>query len=242
MLKDEEATSRARARLGMSCRIVRLSLRPLALRFYIPFPFPPCCFSWPLRISSPLKPLTNPQNLTDMVQIISLLTMERPRSFSASDLCNEKVRVLSWMPALSHEDTLIGQYGPSTDKPGFKDEEDVADDSICVTFCAAVARVENERWSGVPFILKAGKGLCPFPSALFLPFPPLYWISPPCFLSFIAFKGHNVVKAEMVVPFSSAGQNRSPHNDQLPRHTERQHILALRRHGAQHNDHPHPTR
>ncbi|MCJ1453234.1 Glucose-6-phosphate 1-dehydrogenase [Mycoblastus sanguinarius] len=96
-----------------------------------------------------------------MTQILALLTMERPRSFSANDLCNEKVRVLSWMPPIAPTNTLVGQYGPSTggSKPAFKDEEDVPNDSRCVTFCAAIAHIDNERWSGVPFLLKAGKAL-----------------------------------------------------------------------------------
>ena len=64
------------------------------------------------------------------------------------------------MLPIEQHDTIIGQYAKSSDgkKPAFKDEEDVPDDSRCVTFCAAVGRIENERWGGVPFLLKAGKG------------------------------------------------------------------------------------
>lgn len=32
-------------------------------------------------------------------------------------------------------------------------------DSRCATFCAAIAHIDNERWNGVPFFLKAGKGI-----------------------------------------------------------------------------------
>ena len=111
------------------------------------------------RISFPTSKID--RYVTDMMQIITLLTMERPRSFSAQDLCDEKVRVLSWMPAIDHRKTIIGQYCRSVDdsKPAFKDEEDVPNESICATFCAAVAQVDNERRIGVPLILKAGKGL-----------------------------------------------------------------------------------
>ena len=94
------------------------------------------------------------------MQILTLITMERPRSYGADDLCNEKARVLSWMPPVDHNHTLVGQYVASADgsKPGFRDEEDVPNDSRCVTFCAAVLTIENERWSGVPILMKAGKG------------------------------------------------------------------------------------
>ena len=71
-----------------------------------------------------------------------------------------QARVLDWMPPIEHANTIIGQYGKSKDgkKPAFKDEEDVPDDSRCATFCAAVGYIENERWGGIPFLLKAGKG------------------------------------------------------------------------------------
>ena len=65
------------------------------------------------------------------------------------------------MLAIEDAETIIGQYSKSQDgqRPAFRDEADVPNDSKCATFCAAVARIENERWAGVPFLLKAGKGL-----------------------------------------------------------------------------------
>lgn len=96
-----------------------------------------------------------------LTQILALLTMERPKSFSANDLCAEKARVLDWMLPIEYFNTIIGQYGKSEngEKPAFKDEGDVPNDSRCATFCAAVGRIENDRWAGVPFVLKAGKAL-----------------------------------------------------------------------------------
>ena len=72
-----------------------------------------------------------------------------------------QVRVLDWIQPINVEDTIIGQYVKSEDgeKPAFKDEDDVPDDSRCATFCAAIAHVGNERWNGVPFFLQAGKGI-----------------------------------------------------------------------------------
>ena len=72
-----------------------------------------------------------------------------------------QVRVLDWIQPIKVEDTIIGQYARSEDgkKPAFKDEEDVPDGSRCATFCAAIAQIDNERWNGVPFFLKAGKGI-----------------------------------------------------------------------------------
>jgi len=80
--------------------------------------------------------------------------MERPISFSAEDIRDEKVRVLRAMPAIEPKNVIIGQYGKSLDgaKPGYKE-------SRCPTFASMVAYIKNERWDGVPFILKAGKGM-----------------------------------------------------------------------------------
>ena len=74
------------------------------------------------------------------------------------------------MAPIEYADTIIGQYGRSADgeKPAFKDEDDVPDDSQCATFCAAVGHIDNERWAGVPFLLKAGKGTQPIHPPPFL--------------------------------------------------------------------------
>ena len=109
--------------------------------------------------------------------MLALITMERPGSFSAEDLRQEKVslysifilvivlrwlqaRVLRLVPPLDIKNTILGQYTKSEDgeKPGYKDDETVPKDSRCATFCVTVAHVKNARWEGVPFVLKAGKG------------------------------------------------------------------------------------
>ena len=95
-----------------------------------------------------------------LLQVLTLLAMERPISFSSEDIRDEKVRVLRGMPAIEPKNVIIGQYGKSLDgtKPSYKEDDTVPEDSRCPTFCAMVAHIKNERWDGVPFILKAGKG------------------------------------------------------------------------------------
>jgi glucose-6-phosphate 1-dehydrogenase len=58
------------------------------------------------------------------------------------------------------EDTLLGQYTKSEDdsKPGYLDDKTVPPGSLCPTFAACTLWINNERWEGVPFILKCGKG------------------------------------------------------------------------------------
>ena len=96
-----------------------------------------------------------------LLQVLTVIAMERPLSFSAEDIRDEKVRVLRTVPAISAKDVIIGQYGKSKDgsKPGYLDDDTVNKDSRCATFAAMSLFINNERWEGVPFILKAGKAL-----------------------------------------------------------------------------------
>ena len=96
-----------------------------------------------------------------LLQILTLITMERPLTFSAEDVRDEKVRVLKAISSIQPKDVIIGQYGKSLDgsKPSYKEDDTVPKDSRCPTFTSLVAYVKNERWEGVPFIMKAGKAL-----------------------------------------------------------------------------------
>jgi glucose-6-phosphate 1-dehydrogenase len=48
-------------------------------------------------------------------------------------------------------------------KPGYLDDDTVPPHSTCPTFAATTLWINNPRWEGVPFILKAGKGKNQFP-------------------------------------------------------------------------------
>ncbi|KAJ6485038.1 glucose-6-phosphate 1-dehydrogenase [Mycena vitilis] len=94
-----------------------------------------------------------------LLQVLSILTMERPVSFSAEDIRDEKVKVLRSIPPITREDTLLGQYVGADGKPGYLEDDTVPKGSVCPTFAAVVLKINNPRWEGVPFILKAGKAL-----------------------------------------------------------------------------------
>lgn len=57
------------------------------------------------------------------------------------------------MLPINDEEVVLGQY------QGYRDDPTVPDNSNTPTFATVVLRVHNERWEGVPFILKAGKAL-----------------------------------------------------------------------------------
>ncbi|GJN92921.1 hypothetical protein Rhopal_005964-T1 [Rhodotorula paludigena] len=94
-----------------------------------------------------------------LLQVLSILTMERPVSFSAEDIRDEKVKVLRYIPEIKPEDVLLGQYTAEGDKPGYLDDDTVPKGSICPTFAACVVHINSPRWEGVPFMLRAGKAL-----------------------------------------------------------------------------------
>ncbi|ADV23423.1 glucose-6-phosphate dehydrogenase [Cryptococcus gattii E566] len=94
-----------------------------------------------------------------LMQALSILAMERPVSFSAEDIRDEKVKVLRCIPAIDRKDVLFGQYVGAGDKPGYLEDDTVPKDSKCPTFAAMTLWINNPRWEGVPFIMKAGKAL-----------------------------------------------------------------------------------
>lgn len=94
-----------------------------------------------------------------LLQTLSILTMERPVSFSAEDVRDEKVKVLRAIPPIQQKDVLLGQYVGANGKPGYLEDDTVPKGSVCPTFAAMTLWINNPRWEGVPFIMKAGKAL-----------------------------------------------------------------------------------
>ncbi|PPQ72905.1 hypothetical protein CVT26_014568 [Gymnopilus dilepis] len=94
-----------------------------------------------------------------LLQVLSILTMERPVSFAAEDIRDEKVKVLRCIPPIERNDVLLGQYVAANGKPGYLDDNTVPPNSSCPTFAAVTLWINNPRWEGVPFIMKAGKAL-----------------------------------------------------------------------------------
>jgi glucose-6-phosphate 1-dehydrogenase len=68
------------------------------------------------------------------------------------------VKVLRAIQPILQENVLLGQYVGANGKPGYLDDDTVPPNSTCPTFAATTLWINNPRWEGVPFILKAGKG------------------------------------------------------------------------------------
>ncbi|GFR51680.1 hypothetical protein Agub_g14123 [Astrephomene gubernaculifera] len=98
-----------------------------------------------------------------LLQILALFAMEPPVSLAAEDIRNEKVKVLRSMRAVQLDDTVLGQYRSRVHSgrtlPGYRDDKTVPEGSLTPTFAACALFINNARWDGVPFLLKAGKAL-----------------------------------------------------------------------------------
>uniref|UniRef100_A0A8C9T9I3 Glucose-6-phosphate 1-dehydrogenase n=1 Tax=Scleropages formosus TaxID=113540 RepID=A0A8C9T9I3_SCLFO len=99
-----------------------------------------------------------------LLQMLSLVAMEKPASTSSDDVRDEKVKVLKCIAPVSLSDVVLGQYvgdpnGEGDAKMGYLDDPTVPKGSNTATFATAVLYVHNERWDGVPFVLRCGKAL-----------------------------------------------------------------------------------
>jgi glucose-6-phosphate 1-dehydrogenase len=98
-----------------------------------------------------------------VMELLSFVAMEPPVSFEASAVRAEKVKVWKAIPKIHPADTVRGQYGPGiTDGkqvPGYRQEDRVHPRSQTETYAAIRLEIENWRWAGVPFYIRAGKRL-----------------------------------------------------------------------------------
>ncbi|WP_078628708.1 glucose-6-phosphate dehydrogenase [Streptomyces sp. NRRL F-2664] len=88
-----------------------------------------------------------------LLQVLAYLTMEPPAQFSAEAQRAEKPRLLRCVRTVQPEDALFGQYD------GYHSVSGVAADSATETYAAVRLWIDNWRWAGVPFSVRAGKRL-----------------------------------------------------------------------------------
>jgi glucose-6-phosphate 1-dehydrogenase len=102
-----------------------------------------------------------------MLQLLCHIAMEPPVSFTAEEVRNEKVKVLQAIHAPTAADipelAVRAQYAAGhaggEDVPGYLQEDGVRERSNTETYAALRLEVDNWRWAGVPFYLRAGKRL-----------------------------------------------------------------------------------
>jgi glucose-6-phosphate 1-dehydrogenase len=110
--------------------------------------------------------------LRDMVpnhlfQLLSMTAMEPPISFVAEAVRAKKAEVIQAIQPLTPEralqDAVRGQYAAGIvlgqQVRAYRQEPDVAPNSMAETYIACKFQIDNWRWAGVPFYLRTGKYL-----------------------------------------------------------------------------------
>ncbi|CRX38117.1 Glucose-6-phosphate 1-dehydrogenase [Estrella lausannensis] len=102
-----------------------------------------------------------------MMQLLTLVAMEPPANLKADAIRDEKVKVMQAVRPFPPQDLESciqrGQYGPGFIKgqpvKGYREEENVSPKSNVETYVSLELFIDNWRWTGVPFYLRAGKRL-----------------------------------------------------------------------------------
>ncbi len=88
-----------------------------------------------------------------MLQVVAFLAMEAPTGLQCEAIRDEQVKIFRTILPLNPNDLIRGQF------QGYKNEEGVAPDSMVETYAALRLEIKSWRWSGVPFLIRAGKCL-----------------------------------------------------------------------------------
>ncbi|MES2094876.1 MAG: glucose-6-phosphate dehydrogenase (NADP(+)) [Actinomycetota bacterium] len=91
--------------------------------------------------------------VTHLFQVAAEIAMEPPPSMKPDELQAARESVIADFRPLSRDDVVLGQF------EGYTDTEGISSDSTTNTFVAARLWIDNDRWRGVPFLLRTGKQL-----------------------------------------------------------------------------------
>ena len=88
-----------------------------------------------------------------LLQVTACLAMDAPSSGHPETQRDEKARLLEAILPVDPNSVVRGQFR------GYRKEPGVAADSRVETFAALKLQIDNPRWAGVPFYIRAGKCL-----------------------------------------------------------------------------------
>jgi len=91
--------------------------------------------------------------VTHLAQILGFVAMETPRSLDAAALRDVKAALFEDLRPFDPAEAVFGQFD------GYRDEDGVSDDSSTETFAALRVWIDNDRWRGVPYLLRTGKAM-----------------------------------------------------------------------------------
>lgn len=109
-----------------------------------------------------------------LMQLMGFVAMEAPSAFDAELMRDEVAKVFRSLHPLSADDVIRGQYiagkADGQPLPGYREEKDVAADSVTETYIAMRFYIDNWRWGGVPFYFYTGKRLAKAKSEIVIHF------------------------------------------------------------------------
>ncbi len=92
-----------------------------------------------------------------ILQVLTMVAMEDPNRYTADNVRNEKMKILSTVVVRPEADApkvlALGQYD------GYLNVKGVKPGTRTPTYAAVKLELDNRRWHGVPFYLRSGKGL-----------------------------------------------------------------------------------
>ena len=91
-----------------------------------------------------------------MLQMLALVAMEHPSGMSANSIRDARRKILERVSGGGRD---LGAWIVRGQYDGYKNEPGVRRDSATETYFKIRARIENNRWRGVPFVLESGKAL-----------------------------------------------------------------------------------
>ncbi|MCH2160740.1 MAG: glucose-6-phosphate dehydrogenase [Phycisphaerales bacterium] len=111
-----------------------------------------------------------------IMQVIGLLAMDPPATAMPDQIHASQLEVFQAMRPIDSEHYVRGQY------EGYHDVEGVASDSTTETFVGMRIHIDNWRWAGVPFMVRAGKALTDTATEAIIVFkrPPLLLFEETC--------------------------------------------------------------
>jgi glucose-6-phosphate 1-dehydrogenase len=102
-----------------------------------------------------------------LLQLLCIVAMEAPKKMDATEIRNKKLAALKairpFTKATITKNIIRAQYTKGAVKDvkqiAYRNEENVASDSVTETYFAGKFFLDNHRWQGVPFYLRTGKCL-----------------------------------------------------------------------------------
>ena len=116
-----------------------------------------------------------------LLQLLCLTAMEAPTALHRRNLRDRKVDLLRAVrrltPEEAREQTVRARYGAGEiggqSIPAYADEEGVDPGRETETYAEVTLSIDNLRWAGVPFVLRAGKALGGFRGEIAVHFKPV---------------------------------------------------------------------